>query len=305
MCQLSPSPSLFPLSSMVPLLQLISRGSPMSFEDSNRIIPLFYLFSSLFSHSLISVHDSEFFGHEIEGLELSTPFFGKCVVRLHISKQMVILTPYFLICYSRQNNVSSVVFSLILSPRHVIVKINISEKRVNQFCPSTGQSQSSMMPFTLSELVTLSRCLRDACLGIIKLAYPETKTEHREEYMAAFRSVGVKTNTEVQQHIRAEQKRWVQLFKVRRIKPPAHCKLNAVSCHKNNHGITLSYCQAIVQSLYRHQGTLKRKIAVPSACIHTYTHSEMWNFCDVRWLHQCLIKQADRGTSFCAKQKYI
>lgn len=52
---------------MVPLLQLISRGSPMTFEDSNRIIPLFYLFSSLFSHSLISVHDSEFFGHEMEG----------------------------------------------------------------------------------------------------------------------------------------------------------------------------------------------------------------------------------------------
>nr|XP_057916398.1 ubiquitin-protein ligase E3C [Doryrhamphus excisus] len=129
--------------SMVPLLQLISRGSPMSYEDSNRIIPLFYLFSSLFSHSLISVHDSEFFGHEME-----------------------------------------------------------------------GQTQSSMMPFTLSELVTLSRCLRDACLGIIKLAYPETKTEHREEYMAAFRSVGVKTNTEVQQRIQAEQKRWVQLFKV-------------------------------------------------------------------------------------------
>uniref|UniRef100_A0A674NQ55 Ubiquitin-protein ligase E3C n=1 Tax=Takifugu rubripes TaxID=31033 RepID=A0A674NQ55_TAKRU len=129
--------------STVALLQLISRGSPMSFEDSNRIIPLFYLFSSLFSHSLISVHDSEFFGHEIE-----------------------------------------------------------------------GRAQSSMMPFTLPELVTLSRCLRDACLGIIKLAYPETKAEHREEYMAAFRSVGVKTNTEVQQRIQAEQKRWVQLFKV-------------------------------------------------------------------------------------------
>jgi len=71
-----------------------------------------------------------------------------------------------------------------------------------------------MMPFTLTELVSLSRCLRDACLGIIKLAYPETKTEHREEYMAAFRSVGVKTNTAVQLRIQAEQKRWVQLFKV-------------------------------------------------------------------------------------------
>uniref|UniRef100_A0A8C7IJ03 Ubiquitin-protein ligase E3C n=1 Tax=Oncorhynchus kisutch TaxID=8019 RepID=A0A8C7IJ03_ONCKI len=126
-------------------LNVISRGSPMSLEDSNRIIPLFYLFSSLFSHSLISVHDSEFFGYPMEG---------------------------------------------------------------------HGHSNTTMMPFTLSELVNLSQLLRDACLGIIKLAYPETKTEHREEYMAAFRSVGVKTNTEVQQRIQAEQKRWVQLFKV-------------------------------------------------------------------------------------------
>lgn len=84
--------------------------------------------------------------------------------------------------------------------------------------------QSSMMPFTLAELVTLSRCLRDACLGIIKLAYPETKAEHREEYMAAFRSVGVKTNAEVQQRIQAEQKRWVQLFKVNNKLALAHFK---------------------------------------------------------------------------------
>ncbi|XP_065254844.1 ubiquitin-protein ligase E3C [Emys orbicularis] len=134
--------------SMVPLLQVISRGSPMSLEDSSRIIPLFYLFSSLFSHSLISIHDNEFFGDPIEV--------------------------------------------------YVIV----------------GQRQSSMMPFTLEELVILSHCLRDACLGIIKLAYPETKPEVREEYIAAFRSVGVTTNTEMQQCIQTEQKRWIQLFKV-------------------------------------------------------------------------------------------
>ncbi|XP_071590848.1 ubiquitin-protein ligase E3C isoform X1 [Heliangelus exortis] len=131
--------------SMVPLLQVISRGSPMSLEDSSRIIPLFYLFSSLFSHSLISIHDNEFFGDPIE---------------------------------------------------------------------VAGQRQSSMMPFTLEELVILSRCLRDACLGIIKLAYPETKPEVREEYIAAFRSVGVTKNTEMQQCIQTEQKRWIQLFKV-------------------------------------------------------------------------------------------
>lgn len=59
--------------SMVPLLQVISRGSPMSFEDSSRIIPLFYLFSSLFSHSLISIHDNEFFGDPIEGKDFEKP----------------------------------------------------------------------------------------------------------------------------------------------------------------------------------------------------------------------------------------
>lgn len=82
------------------------------------------------------------------------------------------------------------------------------------FCVVVGQRQSSMMPFTLEELVILSRCLRDACLGIIKLAYPETKPEVREEYIAAFRSVGVTKNTEMQQCIQTEQKRWIQLFKV-------------------------------------------------------------------------------------------
>uniref|UniRef100_A0A2K6NHQ1 Ubiquitin-protein ligase E3C n=1 Tax=Rhinopithecus roxellana TaxID=61622 RepID=A0A2K6NHQ1_RHIRO len=131
--------------SMVPLLQVISRGSPMSFEDSSRIIPLFYLFSSLFSHSLISIHDNEFFGDPIEVV---------------------------------------------------------------------GQRQSSMMPFTLEELIMLSRCLRDACLGIIKLAYPETKPEVREEYITAFQSIGVTTSSEMQQCIQMEQKRWIQLFKV-------------------------------------------------------------------------------------------
>lgn len=88
-----------------------------------------------------------------------------------------------------------------------------------------------MMPFTLEELVILSRCLRDACLGIIKLAYPETKPEVREEYIAAFRSVGVTTNTEMQQCIQTEQKRWIQLFKVQYsfdlyIELPFSCTLN-------------------------------------------------------------------------------
>ncbi|KAB1275898.1 Ubiquitin-protein ligase E3C [Camelus dromedarius] len=146
--------------SMVPLLQVISRGSPMSFEDSSRIIPLFYLFSSLFSHSLISIHDNEFFGDPMEEMK--------------------------------------------------------EKKHARSWIPSSvvGQRPSSMMPFTLEELVILSRCLRDACLGIIKLAYPETKPEVREEYVTAFRSVGVTTSSEMQRCMQMEQKRWIQLFKV-------------------------------------------------------------------------------------------
>lgn len=81
-------------SSMVPLLQLISRGSPMSFEDSNRIIPLFYLFSSLFSHSLISVHDSEFFGHEMEGIRLVHVFN-----RILESSLMFLISAIVYICF--------------------------------------------------------------------------------------------------------------------------------------------------------------------------------------------------------------
>lgn len=93
--------------------------------------------------------------------------------------------------------------------------ILIKKKLVENWVVSVvGQRQSSMMPFTLEELILLSRCLRDACLGIIKLAYPETKPEVREEYVTAFQSIGVTTNSEMQQCIQMEQKRWVQLFKV-------------------------------------------------------------------------------------------
>ncbi|GAA6066767.1 ubiquitin-protein ligase E3C isoform X1, partial [Tachysurus ichikawai] len=120
----------------------MSRGSPMSADDSNRIIPLFYLFSSLFSHLLISIHDNDFFGESMD-----------------------------------------------------------------------GQRQASIMPFSLPELVTLSRCLRDACLGIIKLAHPKTRSGYCEEYAAMFRGIGVKTSSQVQQRVQNQQKHWVQLFK--------------------------------------------------------------------------------------------
>ena len=42
------------------------------------------------------------------------------------------------------------------------------------------------MPFSLSELVAMSLALRDACLGIIELAHPDTRPALKEDYRAAF-----------------------------------------------------------------------------------------------------------------------
>lgn len=51
----------------VALLQLISRASVMTTEERNRVVPLLSLFCSLFSHSLLSLHDAEFYGDNTDG----------------------------------------------------------------------------------------------------------------------------------------------------------------------------------------------------------------------------------------------
>ena len=48
------------------LMQLMSSGLPMSEENLDRIVPLMFLFCSLFSHSLHSLHDSDFFREDSE-----------------------------------------------------------------------------------------------------------------------------------------------------------------------------------------------------------------------------------------------
>lgn len=55
-----------------------------------------------------------------------------------------------------------------------------------------------------------SRCL----LGDHQASISRNKAEVREEYVSAFQSIGVTTNSEMQHCIQMEQKRWVQLFKV-------------------------------------------------------------------------------------------
>ena len=70
------------------------------------------------------------------------------------------------------------------------------------------------MPFKLPELVVMSRALRDACLGIIELAHPETRPEVREEYKLAFQSIGAARKTQSTDELRRQQKTWSHLFKV-------------------------------------------------------------------------------------------
>uniref|UniRef100_UPI00358F7F7F ubiquitin-protein ligase E3C isoform X1 n=1 Tax=Myxine glutinosa TaxID=7769 RepID=UPI00358F7F7F len=138
--------------SQVPLLQLLSRGAPLQPCDSSRIVPVFYLFCSLFGHFLISVHDNEFFGDEQSGCNM---------------------TPY------------------------------------------TNCTKSSM-PFSLAELVEMSLRLRDACLGIIQLAYPDSRPELRDSYAQALQGSSVRRAVAqpAEQRLQEQRTRYTHLFKV-------------------------------------------------------------------------------------------
>ena len=71
------------------------------------------------------------------------------------------------------------------------------------------------MPFTLPELVVMSRALRDACMGIVELAHPETRPEVREEYKLAFQSIGATRTAQSTHDLRRQHQTWMHLFKVR------------------------------------------------------------------------------------------
>lgn len=75
-----------------------------------------------------------------------------------------------------------------------------------------AKSNTNMMPFSLSEMTGISLTLRDVCMGLIDLAYPETRHTFNDDYVNAMKSVGSKT---FGRHVTiSEVKRWNQLFKV-------------------------------------------------------------------------------------------
>lgn len=49
-----------------PLINIISRGIPMTSEEAEKIVPLLAVFCSLFSLFIATLHDSEFHGDENE-----------------------------------------------------------------------------------------------------------------------------------------------------------------------------------------------------------------------------------------------
>ncbi|XP_023217636.1 ubiquitin-protein ligase E3C-like [Centruroides sculpturatus] len=77
----------------------------------------------------------------------------------------------------------------------------------------TGLANPSTMPFSTSELATISLTLRDVCLGLIELAYPDVRPSFNKEYQRAMLSIGAppeKISSEEMQEV----KKWLQLFKV-------------------------------------------------------------------------------------------
>ena len=70
------------------------------------------------------------------------------------------------------------------------------------------------MPFQICQLVPMSQALRDACIGIIELAHPDTKPTLKEDYRKAFQSVGLAHNMLTVEQLQKQMDTWAYLFKV-------------------------------------------------------------------------------------------
>ncbi|GFU51888.1 ubiquitin-protein ligase E3C [Trichonephila clavipes] len=76
---------------------------------------------------------------------------------------------------------------------------------------SNDKNSMKMMPFTLVELATISTTLKDVCMGLIELAYPDKKSTFNKDYVSAMESVGAKS---VGKTISFNLQQWNLLFKV-------------------------------------------------------------------------------------------
>lgn len=73
---------------------------------------------------------------------------------------------------------------------------------------------ASSMPFDLAEVMQMVIALRDVCLGIIELAYPDAKPTVNDDYRQALKTVGVKAKQTNSRDIDRQTRQWEYLFKV-------------------------------------------------------------------------------------------
>lgn len=68
---------------------------------------------------------------------------------------------------------------------------------------------SVWMPFSLGELVNMSQHLRDISLGLVELAFPDSRPAIREDYRLAVDSVKKEKMAEAEEDVRV----WSHLFR--------------------------------------------------------------------------------------------
>ncbi|XP_076462782.1 ubiquitin-protein ligase E3C-like [Babylonia areolata] len=71
-----------------PLLMMLSNALPMTEEDTQRIVPLLSTFCSMFSYSLLTLHDADFYGDNNEGSS-SMPFSLREMVAMSLALRNV------------------------------------------------------------------------------------------------------------------------------------------------------------------------------------------------------------------------
>lgn len=150
-------------SGAVPLLTVIARGIRTTPGERDQIVPLLTVFSSLFGYLLVTINDTEFYGDR------------------NRANQSIIA--------ASQQDKSSISRNSILAEN---ARHHESREGTPGFTTQTSTSSVSSsiwMPFTLEELVPMSLSLRDVTIGLVELAFPESRPVVKEEYKQAVKSV--------------------------------------------------------------------------------------------------------------------
>ncbi|XP_064626388.1 ubiquitin-protein ligase E3C-like isoform X2 [Lineus longissimus] len=77
-----------------------------------------------------------------------------------------------------------------------------------------NENSATRLPFAIPELVAISRTLRDACLGIIELAHPDSKPTLTDDYRKAFKSIWANDLVMSHKELQSQTETWAYLFKV-------------------------------------------------------------------------------------------